>query len=221
MSMLSGDTRSLSYDAYIYLYPLVTMEVTRRQAVNVEPDTKPGFGPPNQFHHLRTFPTADFRAVVRPNFDTLYSSAWLDLTEEPAIVSAPDTAGRYYLLPLMDMWTDVFAAPGKRTSGTSACDFAVVPPGWQGRLPDGVQTIQSPTRYVWIIGRTQTNGKDDYANVHKFQNGMKVGPWHTGPGEPEAAQLKVDPAITRAAPEKDAVNLWSQSIQPPRGRPPT
>src|SRR5690349_20891693 len=68
MSMLSGDARSLSYDAYVYLYPLVTMEVTRRQIIN---GTKPGFGAPNEFHHIRAFPPADFRAVVRPNFDTL------------------------------------------------------------------------------------------------------------------------------------------------------
>ena len=94
MSMLSGDPRSLSYDGYLYLYPLVMMEVSRRQAVNVEADARPAFGPPNQFHHLRAFPTAEFRAVVRPNFDTLYSSAWLDLTTGPVAVRAPDTGDR-------------------------------------------------------------------------------------------------------------------------------
>lgn len=95
MSTLSGDARSLSYDAYTYLYPLVTMEVTRRQMVNAPEGAKPGFGPPNAFHHIRAFPSADFRAVVRPNFDTLYSSAWLDLTAGPVVVSTPDTSDRY------------------------------------------------------------------------------------------------------------------------------
>src|SRR5262245_41857518 len=80
MSVLSSDPRSLSFEAYVYLYPLVIMEVSRRQAINVAAGERPAFGPPNTFHHLRQFPTADFRAVVRPNFDTLYSSAWLDLT---------------------------------------------------------------------------------------------------------------------------------------------
>jgi hypothetical protein len=89
----------------------------------------------NQFAHLRTFPTADMRDVVRPNFDTLYSIAWLDLIREPVILSAPNTKGRYYLLPLMDMWTDVFAAPCKRTSGADAANFAVVRQDWKGRLP--------------------------------------------------------------------------------------
>src|SRR5215469_8557738 len=125
MSLLSSDPRSLSYDAYTYLYPLVTMEVTRRQGINVEEGAKPGFGPPNEFHHIRAFPPADFRAVVRPNFDTLYSSAWLDLSAGPVVVEVADTGDRYFMLPMLDMWTDVFANPGKRTSGTGAQEYVV------------------------------------------------------------------------------------------------
>jgi hypothetical protein len=174
MSLLSGDPRSLSYDAYIYLYPLVTMEVSRRQTINVEADAKPGSGPPNQFHHLRAFPTADFRAVVRPNFDTLYSSAWLDLTAGPVIVHAPDTDDRYYMLPMLDMWTDVFANPGKRTTGTGSQDFVVVGPGYAGELPAAKPVIESPTPWVWVIGRTQTNGHDDYEAVNLVQDGYTI-----------------------------------------------
>jgi hypothetical protein len=97
--------RAIGVNAYLYFYPLVSVDVTRRVTTNVEAGKMPGFGPPNMFHSFAAFPTADFKTVVRPNFDTLYSSAFLDMTKEPMIVSAPDTGGRYYLLPMLDKET--------------------------------------------------------------------------------------------------------------------
>jgi hypothetical protein len=165
---------SLATEAYIFAYPLVTMELTRLQATCADPGQGPGRAPMNQFAHARTFPDADFRMVVRPNFDTLYSSAWLDLTAGPVRVSAPDVGDRYYLLPMLDMWTDVFATPGKRVSGTCAADWVVVPPGWDGPLPADADRIDAPTPYVWMIGRVQTNGQQDYDAVHKVQDGFQL-----------------------------------------------
>ncbi|WLP89921.1 DUF1254 domain-containing protein [Gordonia sp. NB41Y] len=174
MSTLSDDLQTLAHEAYVYLYPLVTMDVTRRVTCATPAGARPAFGPPNTFHHIRAFPTADFRAVVRPNFDTLYSSAWLDLTAGPVRIHVPDSGDRYFMLPMLDMWTDVFANPGKRTTGTGAQDYLVVPPGWDGEVPDGAELVTSPTPYAWIIGRTQTNGPHDYAAVNAFQDGLSV-----------------------------------------------
>jgi hypothetical protein len=173
MASLSSDLRTLSHEAFVYFYPLVIMDYSRRLSIN-SPETAPGSGPPNAFHHMQAFPTAEFRAVVRPNFDTLYSSAWLDLTGGPLLLGVPDTDDRYFMLPMLDMWTDVFANPGKRTTGTAAQTYVLTGPGFEGKLPAGLPVITAPTPYVWIIGRTQTNGPDDYPAVHRVQNGYSI-----------------------------------------------
>ena len=196
----------IGMEAYVYFYPLVTMDVTRRQLTNIEAGKMIGRGPMNTFSHIRAYPTADFKEVVRPNFDTLYSIAWLDLSKEPIIVSVPDTAGRYYLLPMLDMWSDVFAVPGKRTSGTRAADYAVVAPGWKGKLPDEIEVIQSPTPYVWIVARTQTNGPSDYEAVHKVQDGYRVTPLSQWRKAVVPVTFKADPSVDMKTPPLDQVN---------------
>ena len=198
----------IARDAYIYAYPIVTMDVSMRQSTNV-PDAKtvPLRAPVNQFAHARNYPRAEDRDVVRYNFDTLYSPAWLDLGPEPIVLSVPDTAGRYYLLPMLDMWTDVFSVVGSRTTGTKAGNFVLVGPGWSGSLPDGLTTIVAPTRIIWILGRTQTNGPADYANVHKVQDGYKLTPlsqWGKTYNPP--ASTPTDAAIDNKTPPLVQVN---------------
>ena len=165
------------------------MDITRKQFTNIEPGKEIGKGPMNMFVNVPEYPPADFKGVVRSNFDTLYSIAWLDLTKEPLIISAPDTAGRFYLLPMLDMWTDVFASPGWRTTGTQAGNFLVTPPGWGGAVPEGFARISAPTPYVWIIGRTKTDGPADYGAVHKIQAGYMVTPLSRWGKTPEPVTL--------------------------------
>ena len=206
-----AEAEAVAVDAYIYFYSLVTMDVTRKQATNVEPGKTTGRGPMNTFSNAREYPGADFRDVVRPNFDTLYSTGWVDLTKEPVVVSAPDTDGRYYLLPMLDMWSDVFASPGKRTTGTGAGHFALTPPSWSGELPAEVSRIDAPTPYVWIIGRTQTNGPADYDAVHKIQDGYILTPLSQWGKTPEPVKATIDPAVDMKTPPLNQVNTMAGS----------
>jgi len=200
------EAAAIAVEAYAYFYPLITMDLTRKQLTNVESGKAALGGPVNTFASAPAFPPADFRAVVRPNFDTLYSSGYLDLTKEPMVVSVPDTGGRYYLLPMLDMWSDVFASPGWRTTGTQAGNFLVTPPGWSGTVPAGFTRIDAPTPYVWIIGRTKTDGPADYDAVHKIQAGYKITPlseWNK-PASPVAA--RIDPSVDMKTPPKRQVD---------------
>jgi hypothetical protein len=192
-------------EAYVYGYPLVTMEMTRRLMTNVE---KPeGFrAPMGQFANLREYLTAAFKAVTAPNADTLYSAAWLDLSEGPWIPQLLDEHGRYYLMPMLEAWTDVFADPGTRTTGTGAGEFAIVGPDWQGELPPGVEELRSSTNLVWIIGRTYCTGTpEDYAAVHAIQDQYKLVPL-SAYGRPYTPPPgKVDPSVDMRTPTRDQV----------------
>jgi len=197
------EAHAIGVDAYLYFYPLITMDITRKQSTNIEPGKEIAKGPMNMFVNVPTYPPADMRLVVRPNFDTLYSVAWLDLTKEPMIVSVPDTNGRYYLLPMLDMWTDVFASPGWRTTGTEAGNFLITPPGWTGDTPSGMMRIDAPTPIVWVIGRTKTDGPSDYDAVHKIQAGYKVTPLSQNYLPPT---VKIDPSVDMKTPPKVQVD---------------
>jgi hypothetical protein len=205
-SITPDEAHDIAVDAYVYFYPLITMDVTRQQLTNVEAGKSEIAGPMNMFNNVGAFPPADLRVVVRPNFDTLYSSGWLDLTKEPMIISAPDTGGRFYLLPMLDMWTDVFASPGSRTTGTQAETLIIVPPGWNGTVPAAITRIDAPTPYVWIIGRTKTDGPADYDAVHKIQAGYKITPLSDWGKSPKPIEAKIDPSIDMKTPPKVQVD---------------
>ena len=190
-----AEARVIAQEAYIYFYPLVIMDVSRKHFTNIEEGKMFARGPMNTFAHARTFPPATFRGATHANFDTLYSVGWLDLTKEPVVISVPDTQGRYYLLQLLDMWTDSFAGVGKRTTGTEAGNFVVVGPGWQGELPKGLQRINAPTPFVWVIGRTRTDGTQDYDAVHKIQDGYKMALLSQWGKEPQPITVKIDPSV--------------------------
>ncbi len=221
------EAAEIAIEAYIYAYPLIIMDASRRVMTNSEvPDPKTGMGAPvNQFSNKRTFPDATFTDVVRPNADTLYSSLWFDVSHEPLVISVPDSGGRYYLLPILDFWTDIFASPGKRTTGTGAQTFAIVGPKWEGKLPDGVELIRAPTVTGWMIGRTQTNGKEDYAAVNKFQDGLAATPLSAFGKPYTPPKGKLDPSVPKLPPveavaKMDAATFFARFCELTKDNPP-
>lgn len=194
-SQISADSVvSIAKQAYVFGYPLVLMYETMRTSTNVTLA--------NQFGHFRSFPDATFKNVVRPNCDTYYSTAWLNLKQEPVVLTVPNTNGRYYLLPMMDAYTNVFASIGKRTTGTADGNFLITSLSYTGTVPSGMTEIKAPTNMVWIIGRTQVNSdKDGKEVVYKIQDGYKL--------------IPLSKWGTTYVPEKHFVDTTFSKIPPP------
>jgi hypothetical protein len=207
-----ANLEQVAADAYIFGYPLVIMEVTKKVLTNT---TKPAnkAAPQNQFAHIPDFPRPEDREVVRPNVDTLYSFAWLDLSREPVILHLPEMKGRYYLMQMMDAWTNVFASIGTRTTGEQEDNFAIVGPKWQGALPAGIKKLQAPTDTVWIVGRTLTRGQADYAAVHAIQEKYILTPlsaWGKNYSPPAGS---VDPSVdTKTPPVKQVAKMTAATF---------
>jgi hypothetical protein len=193
-------------DAYIYGYPLVTMEMTRRVMTNVAAPTGT-HAPMGQFAKLRTYPDATFRDVTAPNADTLYTLAWIDVGKEAWVLSLPDMKDRYYLFPMLNGWTDVFQVPGTRTTGTGAQTYAITGPGWTGTLPAGIKEYKSPTSMVWLLGRIYCTGTpEDYAAVHALQDQIGLVPLSAW-GKPYTPPPGVvDPSVDSKTAVRDQVN---------------
>lgn len=225
------DTAAIAVEAYLFLYPLVVMDYTRRQLTNVPPG-RPGIAAPmNVFAADPGFPTPAMRSVPRPNFDTLYSPAWVDLTAGPVLLQTPDTQGRYFLASILDMWTEVFASLGTRTTGTNAGHFLLTPPGWKGPmpkgLPQGTVVMPAPTHYVWVIGRLQTNGEADFPAVHALQKGFTLTAYDAAGAKRKAAAFVADKSVDMKTPPNLQVEAMSPAdffstaaelmkLQPPR-----
>jgi hypothetical protein len=205
------EAKDIGVEAYEYAYPLVTMELTRRVMTNVS--TPEGSkAPMGQFAKLRGYPALDDHSVTAPNADTLYTLLWIDVSKEPWVISVPDMKGRYYLLPVLDGWTTVFADPGKRTTGTGAQVFAITGPGWRGTLPAGVTEYKSATGLVWLLGRIYCTGTaEDYAAVHALQDQMTAVPL-SAYGKPYSAPAATaDPETDMKAAVREQVNAMDAS----------
>lgn len=196
----------IGVEAYVYGYPLVTMEYTRRVMTNAV-ESKGFHAPMGQFLRMRTYPDAKFRDVTAPNADTLYSTAWLDLAREPYVLSLPALGDRYFLMPMLDAWTNVFEVPGSRTTGGKAQVYAITGPGWKGTLPAGMKELKSPTDMVWILGRTYCTGTpEDYKACHAIMDKYDLRPLSAYGKEYTPPAGKVDPKIDMKTAVREQVN---------------
>jgi hypothetical protein len=172
---------ALGVKAYVYGYPLLDTDRVFRSSTSVNVPNGAGGGPVNRFSHIRRFTNPSDRTVVAPNHDTLYSIAWLSLRPQPIVVHMPVVKGRFTVFELLDPYTENFVNIG--SVGLPPGDYAIVPPGWHGRLPRRVRMVRSPYSRVWIIGRTYIKNAVDALNVQRIQNQYSLTPldrWGTG-----------------------------------------
>ncbi|MEU1209032.1 DUF1254 domain-containing protein [Nocardia sp. NPDC005825] len=201
-------------NAYVYTYPLVSVEVTRRQQTNVPaPDPSMGVAPMNQLAPLAFLPDANFKNVVRPNVDTLYTSLLYDVAAEPLVIKVPPMGNRYHLFPILDMWTNVDASVGSRTveDAGKGYEFAIVGPNWKGELPAGVREARIATDSGWMIGRIQVDGAEDVPNVIAIQNQLTAVPLSSY-GKPYTAPQNTD--LHPDWPSKEPVAEYIHKLSP-------
>ena len=172
-----ADAYAQGIQAYVWGYPLVRMERVARQYTDVPVDNPPTSyrAPLNQIGWARELATAASKDMPTSNNDTFYMSAIVDLTE-PYVLSVPDTHDRYYVVDVFNMWQELEHYIGRRTTGTAAGNFALVPPGWKGALPGGVTRVDVTTDKIWLWGRLRLSQGEEQAPVLALQKEFRLTP---------------------------------------------
>lgn len=194
--------------AYLFGFPLVMMEVTKQHQMLI------GTSAMNRFNHAKRFPDPEFNGVVSPNIDTLYSISHFDLRREPLVMEIPDTRGHFYMMQIMDAWSNVVTSPGTRTIGTAARRYLVAGPDWQGETPAGLELIRVPTQLAWLIGRISSANQQEYQAVTQLQERFRLMPLSTWQGQPAGAAAPVAmvelPRLALSPSPDRQVASWSQ-----------
>src|SRR5262245_42270603 len=164
--------RGIARHACVFAFPL--HETYRVRFQMLYSPANPRRGSPNQFLHGRRLADHTSRRVTTPNADTLYSSAFLDLSRGPLVLDVPEITDRYYSFAFMDFYTNNFAYVGTRATGTRAGAYVIVGPGWRGPAPQGVPVIASPTNAVWLLGRFLVTDASDLPRAHRLQDAVKL-----------------------------------------------
>ena len=206
--------RDFAEKATAYGLPLLLMEQTRQSSQSNLRD-RAGITPQaNTFFHARQLVSSRGRVVIRPNNDTLYSTAWLDLSKGPVRLDVPVIRDRYWIMPLMDAWTNVFATVGSRTHaamvGKEATSWWILGSAQRDQVPAGAQLIESPTDMVWIIGRIELRGAGDLATVRAVQDGFTLSPALPAENLPANAVRELPPRIVSQLPATEFFERLAQ-----------
>lgn len=176
LSKADSTNVALVTQAYLYGYPMMTMDYTHKISSNVVSDNGMGKGPINQWGNMHKFPKAGFTEVVRPNLDTYYSVIYADLGKSPLFLHIPATE-RYYLMPILNAHGDVIKSVGSRTTGQGAIDIALVGPNYEGEIDDDLTVVRSTTNLNWMLGRVAVkNNEDGKAEIANFQSNLIARP---------------------------------------------
>jgi hypothetical protein len=159
--------RDLARRATIYLFPVYEMYRTRWQATVNE--ANPQRQRLNRFRHLPGLADHRARAVTTPNPDTLYSSAWLDLSVEPLFLTVPPVGDLYYSYAFLDLFTNNVGYVSHRLHGGQPPPHMIVGPKWNGDAPSEVKLLRAPTNSVWLIGRILVDRPEELDRLRILQ----------------------------------------------------
>lgn len=207
--MIPEGPGEIAADAYVYAFPLVCLELTRRAATNVSAPSPTGRAPMNQFAHREAFADPGTTDLIRPSADTISSTMWFDVAREPIVIALPDCHDRYVVVELYDMWMDVFASIGSRTTGTSARRVTLAGPAWTGGAAPGSALVRSPTPRGRIVAQFHADSRGDLDAVHELQQAIRVVPLSAAPGPFTWPQARVDARVSAAASMIDHIEALS------------
>ena len=208
--VLKGNPKqAIVREAYIYAYPLVTMDMTRRQLTNVEV-ADDAHAPMGQIIKMRSYPSVDNHVAAAPNAETLYTMVWYDLNKEPWVFTIPDMGDRFYIMPMLSGNNEVFHVAGTRATGQNTQTYVLTGPNWKGKLPEGLTEVKSPTSLVWVLGRVYCTGTDkDYEATHKLQDQFQSIPISSYGQEYSPSKGIVDSNFDMKKGIRDQVNAMS------------
>lgn len=188
--------------AYLYYYPLVENLRQVQRYVSTGVGSNPA-APFNSFSHARKLAGPE-DTFVTINNDTVYSMAQLDLSGGPLRLDVPATGSRYYVLQIVDAWTNNIAYVGTRATGNDAGSFLIAPPGWAGT--SDLPVVQASTGIISIVGRFACTGPDDIPDVTALQDALIIERM-----TPEAPLSGLPVIVGDAADAGEELRFWDQA----------